>query len=265
MIANADALFGEVRRALEVRGMWDGSVVAFTSDHGDMMAAHRMRLKGTVPYDEIFRIPLALKLPAGAPAPARREVDDLCANVSQPGTLVEASGLPVPPEFRGGSLLPLAYRERRPEAETLFYEHYGAYWGLHPFRVVRVRDPRRGEWKLAKYYGPDEAGETELYDLGHDPDELHNRAADPALAVWRRELEERVDGWWWRTGGRDFAYYESPAFKERGAATLLDGLHGRDVPTHGDAPAASGIPTGPGATGPAVSPPPGPPQAPGGE
>ena len=232
MIANVDALFGEVRAALEGKGMWDGAAVMFTSDHGDMMSAHRMRLKGTVPYEEIFRIPLLLKLPAGAPKPARRTVDDLAVNVAQPGTLVEAAGLPVPPDLRGGSLLPLLYATQRPPAEAVFYEHYGAYWGLHPFRAMRTRDAQHGEWKLARYYGPD-AGEAELYDLARDPDELHNRAADLALASWRSELEQRVDAWWLETGGRDFAYYESPAFKLSGAATLLDGLRGRNVPIRG--------------------------------
>jgi arylsulfatase len=235
MVSHVDQLFGEVRAALEGKGMWDGAAVAFTADHGDMMAAHRMRLKGTVPYEEIFRIPFVLKLPGGAPAPVRRTVDDLAVNVAQPGTLVESAGLPVPPELRGGSLVPLLYRERRPEQETLFYEHYGAYWGLHPFRVVRVRDPQRGEWKLARYYGPAErigpgatgtdgaeSFDAELYDLANDPDELHNRARDPELAEWRAELLSRVDEWWQRTGGRDFAYYESDEFKLSGAATLKE-------------------------------------------
>jgi arylsulfatase len=220
MISHVDQLFGEVRSALESKAMWDNAAVAFTADHGDMMAAHRMRLKGTVPYEEIFRVPFVLKLPAGSPEPARRQVDDLVCNVAQPGTLVEAVGLPVPAAFRGGSLLPLVYRPERPPSETLFYEHYGAYWGLHPFRVIRVRDPQGGEWKLARYYGPD-SGESELYDLRRDPDELHNRASDPALAEWRAELEKRVDDWWESTGGRDFEYYESPEFKQIGAATLV--------------------------------------------
>jgi arylsulfatase A-like enzyme len=226
MIAHVDQLFGEVRAALEARGMWERAVVAFTSDHGDMMGAHRMRLKGTVPYDEIFRIPFVLKLPAGAPPPARRVVDDLAVNVAQPGTLVEAAGLPVPPEFRGGSLLPALYRPARPAQEEICFEHYGAYWGLHPFRVIRVRDATRGEWKLARYYGPDE-GEVELYHLSADPHEVRNLASDRTLAAWRAELEARVDAWWQRTGGRDFAYYESPEFKLSGAATLLDGRRAR--------------------------------------
>jgi arylsulfatase A-like enzyme len=198
MIANVDALFGEVRAALEAKGMWRDAVVAFTSDHGDMMGAHRMRLKGTVPYDEIFRIPFILRLPLDSSGPsgsagpsgahvARRVVDDLAVNVAQPGTLVEAAGLPLPPEFRGGSLLPALTRPDRPAREAVFYEHYGAYWGLHPFRAVRVRDAASGEWKFVKYYGPD-AGEAELYDLSADPDEIHNRTRRraPGGPSWRR-------------------------------------------------------------------------------
>ncbi|MGI8422693.1 MAG: sulfatase family protein [Chloroflexota bacterium] len=221
MISNVDALFGRVRAAFEAKGMWERTAALFTSDHGDMMGAHRMRLKGTIPYDETFRIPFIVKLPDGSPAPARTVVDDLACNVSQPGTLVEAAGLPAPPGFKGGSLLPAAYRPAAPAQEEVFFEHYGAYWGLHPFRAIRVRDARRGEWKLAKYYGPD-AGQLELYDLCADPHEITNRAGDPTLAEWRAQLERRVDDWWERTGGRDFEYYESPAFKQSGAATLTD-------------------------------------------
>ena len=220
MIANVDALFGEVRAAFEAKGMWPGTAALFTGDHGDMMGAHRMRLKGTIPYDEIFRIPFILKLPEGAAPPARTVVDDLACNVSQPGTLLEAAGLSVPADFKGGSLLPAAYRAERPASEEVFFEHYGAYWGLHPFRAVRVRDPQRGEWKLATYYGPD-AGQAELYDLLDDPDEITNLANDPTVADWRAELERRVDEWWELTGGRDFEYYESPQYKLSGAATLI--------------------------------------------
>ena len=220
MIANVDALFGEVRAALEGKSMWQDTAALFTSDHGDMMGAHRMRLKGTIPYDEIFRIPFILKLPADTPEPTRRVVQDLGCNVSQPGTLVAAAGLPVPADFKGGSLLPAAYRASAPAREEVFFEHYGAYWGLHPFRAVRVRDPERGEWKLAKYYGPD-TGEVELYDLRADPHEIMNRAHDRAVADWRGELEQRVDDWWEHTGGDDFDFYESPAYKLSGAATLV--------------------------------------------
>ncbi|MBA2277647.1 MAG: sulfatase-like hydrolase/transferase [Chloroflexia bacterium] len=222
MIAHVDSLFGEVRAAFERKEMWDDTAAVFTSDHGDMMAAHRMRLKGTLPYDEIFRVPFILKQPATASPPPRHTIDDLAVNVALPGTLIELAGLPLPPAFRGGSLLTTMRRDARSPSETIFFEHYGAYWGLHPFRAIRTRDAQGGEWKLVRYYGPDE-GERELYDLAGDPDEIHNRAGDPVLADVQADLERRVDDWWKRTDGRSFAFYESPAFKQSGAAAVMEG------------------------------------------
>lgn len=219
MISNVDRLFGLVREAFEARSMWDNTVVAFTSDHGDMMGAHRMRLKGTLPYNELFLVPLVLRVPGYQLA--GRIINDLSVNVSLPGTLIEAAGLPLPAGFKGGSLLSALSREAPPDEEEIFFEHYGAYWGLHPFRAIRVRDVVRGEWKLVKYYGEDH-GEVELYDLVADPHEIVNRVGEPALAGVQADLERRVDEWWEHTGGRDFAYYESPVFKLRGTTSLVD-------------------------------------------
>jgi arylsulfatase A-like enzyme len=209
MISEVDRLFGLLRGALEAKGMWEDSVVAFTTDHGDMMGAHRMRKKGTIPYDEIFHIPMIFRFPRLDPP--RRVVDDLAVNVSLPGTLIEAAGLEVPAEFRGGSLMPAIGREAHPKDEMIFYEHYGAYWGIHPFRVVQTR-----EWKYVKYYGPDDT--EELYNLKTDPAEVENLAGDPAAEQTRSFLEEAVDRWWRETGGKPFEYYESDAFKSSGTA-----------------------------------------------
>jgi arylsulfatase A-like enzyme len=221
MIASLDALFGDVRAAMEARGMWNDCAALFTSDHGDMLGSHGMRLKGTLAYEEVFRIPFVLKLPASSAPPVRTVVDNLGVNVSQPGTLLEAADLPVPSEFTGGSLLPAIYHSHRPETEAVFFEHYAAYWGIHPIRAVRARDADGGDWKLVKYFGPD-TGELELYDLRADPGELRNVACDLNLAAVKSRLEHQVDDWWEATGGRDTDYYESEEFKNRGAATLFD-------------------------------------------
>lgn len=212
MISHADSLVGEIRGALEARGMWDDAVVLFTSDHGDMMGAHGFRLKGVLPYDELYRIPFLLKVPGLSPA--RRVVDDLCVNVAQPGTLLAAAGLPVPAEFRGGSVLDRAARPARPDDECVFLEHYAAYWGLHPFRVIRTRD-----WKYVRHFG--ETPWEELYDLVADPGEVHNVAGRTELDGIRDDLRRRVDDWWDSTGGRDLDHYESDDFRNWGAATLV--------------------------------------------
>ncbi|HEV7216225.1 MAG TPA: sulfatase-like hydrolase/transferase [Chloroflexota bacterium] len=214
MISHVDALFGEVRDALAAKGMWANTAAAFTSDHGDMMGAHRLRLKGTLPYDELYRVPLTIRVPA-AQFP-RQVVDDLTVNVSVPGTLLEAAGLALPPAFAGSSLLPAMRRAMPPADEAIYFEHYGAYWGLHPFRAVRTR-----RWKYIKHYGPDQT--DELYDMIADPLELRSVADDPALSAIKAGLERQVDEWWAATGGRDFVYYESPEFKARGVLPLTSG------------------------------------------
>ncbi len=224
MISHVDQLFGELRAAFEARGMWEDTVVLFTSDHGDMMGAHRTRLKGTLPYEELYRVPCLLRLPGGRHA--GRVVDRLAVNTALPGTLVAAAGLRVPAAFRGGSLLPLLDEPAAappPQEEAVFFEHYGAYWGLHPLRGIRTR--RRGpdgvrEWKYVRYYGPDDT--EEMYDLASDPHELVNLAADsrPQVAEVRADLSARVERWWAETGGRSFAEYEAADFKARGEATL---------------------------------------------
>ena len=54
MIAMMDEHFTGIVAEFERLGLWNNTLVLFTSDHGDMTGAHRTRLKGTLPYDELY-------------------------------------------------------------------------------------------------------------------------------------------------------------------------------------------------------------------
>ena len=205
MIAEMDSHFGRIRAEYERLGLWDDTVVLFIADHGDMMGAHRMRLKGTLPYDELYRIPCMLKLPRGTGV-ARTAVDDLVSSVQAPATLLRAAGLDVPAQFHNGHFYDALFRTGAPDDEHIFFEHYAAYWGIHPFYAVRDR-----RFKYIRYYGDDAC--EEMYDLQEDPHELRNIAVDAQHAAQRTALAERADTWWQQTNGRDLAYYESDYFK----------------------------------------------------
>ena len=205
MIAEMDSHFARIRAEYERLGLWDDTVVLFIADHGDMMGAHRMRLKGTLPYEELYRIPCMLKLPRGTRV-ARAVVDDLVSSVQAPATLLKAAHIDVPTQFHNGDFYDAPFQAEAPEGEHIFFEHYAAYWGLHPFYAIRDR-----RFKYVRYYGDDAC--EEMYDLENDPRELHNIAAHPRHEDQRSALAQRADAWWRETGGRDLAYYESADFK----------------------------------------------------
>ncbi|MFL2541321.1 MAG: sulfatase [Candidatus Latescibacterota bacterium] len=205
MIAEMDAHFGRIVAEYERLGIWDDTVVLFLADHGDMMGAHKMRLKGTLPYEELYRIPCMLKLPKST-TPVRQTVDDLVSSIQAPGTLLLAAGIDPPAQFHNGHFYDAPFRDGPPADEYVFFEHYAAYWGIHPFYAIRTP-----QFKYARYYGQDAC--EEMYDLHVDPHELTNIAAEPAYAEQRASLSRHADTWWRNTNGRDLAYYESDAFK----------------------------------------------------
>lgn len=205
MISAADDVHGRIIAEFKRLGLWDNTVVLFFSDHGDMLSSHRTRKKGTLPYEEVYHVPCIMKLPGGMQS-KRPVIDDLVCSSQFAGTLVKLAGMAVPPGFTAGHFADSFERGEHPDAERVFFEHYSAYWGQHPFYAVRTR-----AMKYIRYYGPDDT--QEMYDLQKDPDELRNVVDDPAYRSIRDKLSAEADAWWQRTGGRDFAYYETGAFK----------------------------------------------------
>jgi arylsulfatase A-like enzyme len=88
----------------------------------------------------------------------------------------------------------------------VFFEHYAAWWGVHPFYAART-----SQMKYVRYYGKDDF--EELYDLEKDPHELKSVLEDPAYRLEREKLSSQADAWWKTTGGKDASFYESEAFK----------------------------------------------------
>jgi len=59
-----DDIVGEMVAYLKGRGLYDDTVIAFSTDHGDMMGSHGLWEKGyPMQYEEINRIPLVIKVP----------------------------------------------------------------------------------------------------------------------------------------------------------------------------------------------------------
>ncbi len=100
-----DAQIGRVLDALEATGQSNNTLVTFTCDHGDMVGAHRMWIKGWIPYEDTYRIPQIIRWPARLKAGAT--TGRLASSHDLGHTYVDAAGARPLPFPDGTSLLPL--------------------------------------------------------------------------------------------------------------------------------------------------------------
>lgn len=185
--------------------MWDNTIVLFFTDHGDMMGAHKLRRKGCYPYEELYNIPCILRLPKGTDR-GRATIEEPVISTDLPGALLELAGIEPSPQFAGSEIAKAMRREAPTGEECVFFEHYAAWWGRHPFYGART-----ATMKYVRYYGDDDF--EELYDLETDPDELRSVLNDPGYTEQRTTLSKKADDWWQSTGGKSADYYETDEFK----------------------------------------------------
>ncbi len=183
IVEQMDDAIGKVLNRLDELGATQNTLVIYTSDHGDMGGGHRMMDKHYVMYEDVVRIPLALRWP-GRIQPGRTCSRWVSHFLDLPPTLLEVIGRPVPSDFHGRSLLPLLRGEPAPGwREEVVATYNGQQFGLYTQRMLRTE-----EWK----YVWNATDIDELYDLKRDTDELHNVIADPAhrekIADFRRRL-----------------------------------------------------------------------------
>lgn len=182
-----DANVARLVDTLKEQGVWDDTVLVYTSDHGSHFATRNDEFKRSC-HDGCLHVPLVVHGPGFG---GGRRVDDLVSLVDLPPTLLDCAGIPVPPSFQGRSLRPLASGGVPDWRQEVFVQ-------ISESQVGRaLRTPR---WKYSVRAvadgGRDSAAdvyyEDFLYDLQADPDEQANLAADPGLADVRAQLAVRL-------------------------------------------------------------------------
>lgn len=182
-----DAQIGRVLGAVSQHA--PDALVAYTSDHGDMLGSHRLFAKGPAMYDEIARIPLLMRLPGGAHDAVHVHP---VSHIDFAPTVLEHAGLPVPEIMPGHSLLPALIDPTTPVDDVVFTEFgryevdHDGFGGFQPMRGVFD-----GRYKLVLHL----LSGDELYDLQDDPGELHNLIEDERLAPVRDALHDRILAW----------------------------------------------------------------------
>jgi arylsulfatase A-like enzyme len=182
-----DALIGRFLNALQDSGAEDDTLVLVTADHGDLCGAHRQFNKGPLMYEDVYRIPMLARWP-GVVAPGSSS-DAYASSLDIFSTFLDAAGVAPPPDtaLDSRSLVPLLRGEAPADwRDSWVSEFHGDEFGLYSQRMIV-----HSRHKLV--YNPHDV--DELYDLVADPHELHNLAAEPAMAALRDDLESRLAEW----------------------------------------------------------------------
>ena len=182
-IAYTDAQIGRLLEGLSGRGVAADTFVVVVGDHGESLGEHGEIEHGFFVYEESIHVPLIISLPFAQLHGVRRS--QLVSLVDIMPTVLEMSGLDLPPALQGLSLVPLFSGQpddwRQYVYSETFYPRYHFGWS----ELQAVQDER---YKLIL------SPEPELYDLLDDPDESNNLAAErvSVFATLEREAEAMI-------------------------------------------------------------------------
>jgi len=197
---------------LVATGLYEDTIIIYTSDHGERAGAHGMRQKGGTIYKEDLRVPLIVRHP-DVKTSAGTSV--LVSAIDLAPTILSFAGLDARhvseryPDMKGVDVSAIvggtSQKTKRDERGILFNYAVGYGWGktddgkpaLHNRRLHRgIHD---GRYKFARYFAPAQHhmpqdwetlvrfNDLELYDTKADPDELDTLANEPMR--YRREIE----------------------------------------------------------------------------
>ena len=176
-----DRQIGRLITYLEKSGFLDNTMIVFLSDHGDMMGAHGLFCKGVPAFEEVYNIPLFIKLPGGIHAGQRNvlvNTQDIAPTVLELANCRQLRG-----KLDGSSFAKWIY-------DSAFNEQR---LGFAEFQGQRYAYTQRIVWSGNYKYVFNTFDYDELYDLAKDPGEMVNLAKSPQH---RNDLEHMARLMW---------------------------------------------------------------------
>ena len=203
-LSELDEQFGLLIDYLESSGQLEDTVVIATADHGKYVGSHGMDGHNFGPFEEVYNIPLV----AAGPGIVQRVETAARVGLHAIGpTLLEWAGADPLPNIDAASFAELCADPTHGNRHTEgFAENHGNRFALSQ-RILWD-----GEWKLA-FNGFDF---DELYNLDLDPNETHNRAAEPECAETLRALTTKM--WRYIRDSGDQSLFNSHYYTMRTAA-----------------------------------------------
>ena len=160
-IAFADAQVGRLFGYLKQQHLYENTLIALASDHGESLGEHGEKTHGFFIYNATLHVALIVRIPGDPP----RVVQQGVSLIDVMPTILQALGITRPASVQGQSLLSLMLGHSSGDASGQYSENYAPLIHFGWNRLLGF------EWHGMQYI---DTTRPELYNLKTDPHELHN-------------------------------------------------------------------------------------------
>lgn len=197
--ASLDENLGRLIAKLKEKGLYDNTVIIYSSDHGSHFQTRNKdtHLCGYDDYkrschDSCLRVPLVI---AGGPFKGGKVVEELVSTASLPKTFLALAGIDVGDKMVGEYLLDVVENHNDNRPKEVFAQISESRVG----RCIRTSEFTYAVYAPGVHGGvaaaADHYADDFLYDMRVDPHQLNNVVDDPAYADIKRDLRERLLKW----------------------------------------------------------------------
>lgn len=176
-VTTLDAQVGRLMGALRHNGLWESTVVVFTSDQGYHLGWRGQWCKHSID-EQVLRVPLIVRCPQGARSSRANGIVELLDLFP---TFCDVAGLPTPDALDGKSFLPML-EDPKAEGKAAAFASMPPIWG-------NGRTVRTARWRLVERLD----GSRELYDHSVDGAEYYNVINDAGHEPLVRSLHAMLE------------------------------------------------------------------------
>ncbi|MCX7012727.1 MAG: sulfatase-like hydrolase/transferase, partial [Candidatus Sumerlaeota bacterium] len=211
LVTEVDLSVGAILKTLEDLGLADNTLVAYSSDHGDMMGSHCLMAKGVM-YQEATHVPWMMRVPWMG----RKQtvIDQPVGHIDMVPTLLDLMGHAPEERLSGHSLVPLI-QGGKPAEDHVFVEWNTSDDVKPPLTASAGKKAKKDKGAGAEEGGgkndkarfraviaPDgwklslsDADKNQLFNLAKDPGETVNLFGQKEFEDVQRRLTEKIHQW----------------------------------------------------------------------
>ncbi len=219
MVSACDEALGRLLQILKSKGVYENTLIVFTSDHGDMLGSHKAKLPKLTPQDYSCRVPLVIS--GKCAIPRSRESDLLIGSMDIMPTVLGFLDVEIPESVQGLDLSDeiLSGDDDAVESQPLFMYSVRDYRGVYTrkwtytFALGQYTDEAAEMYSEKVFDGG--ADIQVLYDRDKDPAQLHNYFGNKKHEKIQNKLHQLTLGWMKKYGDAGYSSADFMAIYNR--------------------------------------------------